>query len=91
MSSGKHHKYMKQYGERNYAPKIRKLEKNDIKKHSNRSESRETSKTSCCDSLLKGRKEPEKVIESEDVSNKSLDIKKSFVEKIFKSSKKKAK
>lgn len=33
---------MSKYAERNYAPKTRKLEKNDLRKHSDRNQGRET-------------------------------------------------
>lgn len=50
-------KYLDQYKERNYAPKQRKIEKSDLTKHCNRSESRKTTETSCGNSDECGREE----------------------------------
>ena len=55
---------MNQYEERNYAAKNRKVEKGDLPKHSNGSQSRETSKASCCDSLLESRKVQEIIMQT---------------------------
>ena len=53
---------MSRYQERNYAPKDRKVEKGNLPKHSNGSESRKTSEASCCDSLLCCKKISEKEV-----------------------------
>ena len=50
---------MKQYEERNYAPKVRKKQKQHISQYSNGSESRQASETSCCNSLQRCREEQE--------------------------------
>lgn len=55
---------MNRYGERNYAAKIRKVQKGDIKKHSNRSECGKTCETSSGDSLLESREVKEVIIET---------------------------
>lgn len=55
---------MNQYEERNYAAKNRKVEKGDLPKHSNGSQSRETSKASCCDSLLESREVQEIIMQT---------------------------
>ncbi len=61
MFSNKCRKYLKQYQERNYGSKVRKLEIRDIKKHSHRSEGGEKCEASGRDSLLESRKEQEEI------------------------------
>ncbi len=56
--------YISKYQERNYAPKIRKLEKSDIKKHQNRDESRKETEPSNCNSNVQSGKEQEEKIET---------------------------
>ena len=63
MVSGKCQKYMNQYQERNYAPKSRKIEKNDLFQYSNGNPSWKTPKTVGCDCVQQSRKELEKTIE----------------------------
>lgn len=66
MKSKKCQKYMKQYQERNYAPKIRKIEKNDLRKHCDGGSGRKAAEASHRDSLQQSRKEQEeKVKESQ--------------------------
>lgn len=52
---------MKKYGDRNYAPKNRKVEKGDIGEYCNRSSSWKASKTSSCNSLLSCQEEQKEV------------------------------
>ncbi len=63
MISSKCQKYMNQYQERNYAPKVRKVEKGDIRKHSNGSEIGKTSETSCSNSIQQSREKQEEIIQ----------------------------
>lgn len=71
MVSSKCQKYMKQYEERNYAPKVRKLEKNDIQKHCDRSSGRQACESSRSDSLFCSEKVQEKEI-NEDLNAGSI-------------------
>lgn len=57
--SKKVEKYMSQYGERNYAPKNRKIEKSDLREYSNRSQCRQAAETSCSNSIQQSRQEQE--------------------------------
>lgn len=57
--SNKVNKYMKQYEERNYAPKARKVTKSDLQEYINRGESRKATEASCSDSAEQSRKEQE--------------------------------
>lgn len=52
---------MKQYQERNYAPKIRKIEKSDLSKHSHGSAFRQTNEASSGDSLQQSGQEQEEI------------------------------
>lgn len=53
---------MNKYEERNYAPRQRKIEKSDLQKHSDRSESRQTCETSSSHSLFCSRQEQKEEI-----------------------------
>ena len=61
MLSKKCQKYMDQYQEKNYAVKSRKLEKDDLVKHQDRSQCRETAKTSGCHSNVESGKVQEEI------------------------------
>ncbi len=61
MVSNKVKKYMKQYQERNYAPKTRKIEKSDLSKHSHGSAFRQTNEASSGDSLQQSGQEQEEI------------------------------
>lgn len=61
-------KYLIKYGERNYAPRERKLEKNDLKKHSDRSSCWQTSEASSSD-CLQCSKESEKEVTNQSSGN----------------------
>lgn len=65
MVSNKVNKYMNKYQERNYAPKERKLEKSDLGKYRDRSETWETSEASCGDCLLESWEEQEEKVTME--------------------------
>ncbi len=62
MPSNKVNKYMKQYEERNYAPKARKVTKSDLAEYINRSEGRQAAEASSGDSAEQSREEKEVTI-----------------------------
>lgn len=57
--SNKVNKYMQQYQERNYAPKARKIQKSDLAKYCDRSESGKAAETGNSDSVQQSWKEQE--------------------------------
>lgn len=61
--SKKSEKYLSKYGERNYAPKVRKIEKSDLAEYSNRSQCWQTSEASCSNSIQQSRQEQEETLE----------------------------
>jgi hypothetical protein len=63
MPSSKFEKYMKKYQEKNYASKVRKIEKSDLGKYCDRSSIRKTSEASSSDFIQQSRKIEEEVIE----------------------------
>lgn len=63
MLSTKCQKYINQYQERNYAPKKRKIEKSDLRKHRNGGPRWETPKASCSDCLQQSQQRKEAIIE----------------------------
>lgn len=66
-------KYMRQYNERNYAFKERKLEKRDLVKYINRSECRQTAEASCGDSDEQSRKIKEEIeVKNEEVRKEDV-------------------
>jgi hypothetical protein len=54
--------YISKYNERNYAPKIRKLEKRTKIQHKNRDESGKETEPSCCNSSIKSREIKEEIV-----------------------------
>lgn len=54
---------MDQYQERNYAPKIRKIEKSDFRKHCDGSKGGKACEASRCDCILQGKKNYKKEID----------------------------
>lgn len=65
MTSAKVIKYLSQYGERNYAPKVRKIEKCDLKQYQNRDACRQATETSCSNSDEQSRKIKEEKVANE--------------------------
>lgn len=63
MVSKKVEKYLAQYNERNYAPKERKIEKSDLRKHPYRSSRWQTPEASCGDSFQQSGTQPEEEID----------------------------
>ena len=63
MLSSKCQKYINQYQEKNYAPKKRKIEKSDLRKHRNGSPRWKTTETSCSNCIQQSREVKEAIIE----------------------------
>ncbi len=81
MLSKKCQKYINKYEEKNYAPKVRKLEKSDIKQHTHRNKIGISAEASSSYSLKQSREiEEEKVVPKEQKSKSPSAFAKALME-----------